>query len=52
LAHIQRKLPDTQVTVLYNPQDESYLQQVMGRFPVNNILPMPVTPEQLLEALS
>ena len=52
LAHIQRKLPDTQVIVLYNPEDKYYLDQVMGRFPVVTILAMPVTPAQLLSVVS
>lgn len=51
LAHLQRKLPDTRIIVLYNREDEPYLQQVMGRFPVDATLPLPVTPEQLLDAL-
>lgn len=52
LAHVQRKLPETQVTVLYNPDDAPYLKQLTERFPVYATLPMPVTPEQLLEQLS
>ncbi len=51
LAHLQRKLPQTRTIVLYNPVDEPYLQQVMGRFPVNTILPTPVEPQQLLDLL-
>ena len=52
LAHVQRKLPDTRVVVLYNPEDEPFLKQVMGRFPVDVTLPTPVSPEQLLTEIN
>ena len=51
LAHIQRKLPEAEVTVIYNVEDEPFLKQVMGRFPVAHTLPMPVSPEQLLAVI-
>ncbi len=51
LAHLQRKLPDTRVIVLYNREDKSFLEQVKGRFPINQTLELPVTPEQLLEVI-
>ncbi|MBT3196428.1 MAG: hypothetical protein HN842_09995 [Gammaproteobacteria bacterium] len=51
LAHIQRKLPDTQVVVLYRPEDTPHLQQLMGRFPLNHTLPTPVQPAQLLAVI-
>jgi DNA-binding NarL/FixJ family response regulator len=51
LAHLQRKLPETRIIVLYNREDEPFLQQVMGRFPVDVTLPLPVTPEELLNTL-
>ncbi len=49
LAHIQRKLPETRVIVIYNPGDEPFLKQVMGRFPVDETLANPVSPEQLVQ---
>ncbi len=52
LAHIQRKLPQTRVVVLYDPADEPFLQQLMGRFPVEQTIPHPVDPEQLIEAVT
>lgn len=52
LAHMQRKLPDTRVIVIYSPEDEPYLKQVMGRFPVDDTLAMPVSAEVLLNTLS
>lgn len=51
LAHLQRKLPDSQVIVLYSREDKPFLDQVMGRFPIDQTLELPVNPEQLLETI-
>ncbi len=48
LAHLQRNLPEVITIVLYNPEDERYLQQLLERFPVNHLLPTPVVPGELL----
>ncbi len=51
LAHLQRKLPETRTVVLYNCEDEPFLKQVKERFPIDVTLPLPVTAEQLIEAV-
>lgn len=51
LAHLQRKLPDSRLIVLYNREDRPFLEQVMGRFPIDHTLELPVSPEQLLEVV-
>ncbi len=52
LAHLQRKLPSTGKIVIYNREDEAYLQQVMERFPVDRVMTNPVAPEALLQAVT
>ncbi len=51
LAHLQRKLPDSRVVVIYNDVDEGFLRQLEGRFSVDATLLNPVAPERLLEVV-
>ncbi len=52
LAHLQRKLPQSRVVIIYDPADEPFLQQLMARFPVDQTIPHPVDPEMLVEAVT
>jgi len=51
LATLQTRCPQTRVIVFYEKEHTAHLDRLRGRFPVARVLPFPIDPESLREAI-
>ena len=52
LAHVQRHQPNTQVLVLFPPNDQDYVDRLTTRFPVAATQTLPVEVDPFLQQVS